>query len=45
MDNNPALTEEIDEAYRKKYSSSMYLSPMLGKSPVSATVKILPRNA
>jgi len=45
MDNDPALTEEIDEAYRKKYGSSMYLSPMLGKGPISATVKILPRNA
>jgi len=45
MDNNAALTEEIDEAYRKKYGSSMYLSPMLGEGPVSATVKILPRNA
>ncbi|MFD1385829.1 DUF2255 family protein [Oceanobacillus oncorhynchi subsp. oncorhynchi] len=44
MDNNPALTEEIDEAYRKKYGSSMYLSPMLKEGPVSATVKILPRN-
>ncbi|WP_339183513.1 DUF2255 family protein [Oceanobacillus sp. FSL W7-1293] len=44
MDNNPALTEEIDEAYRKKYGSSMYLSPMLEEGPVSATVKILPRN-
>ncbi|QQK74478.1 DUF2255 family protein [Salicibibacter cibarius] len=44
IDNDPALTEKIDEAYKEKYSNSRYLPPMLEKGPVSATVKILPRN-
>lgn len=44
IDTDPELTAKIDEAYKEKYSNSMYLSPMLGKGPVSATVKILPRN-
>ncbi|MEW9676093.1 DUF2255 family protein [Lentibacillus sp. L22] len=44
VDTDPELTAKIDEAYKEKYSNSMYLSPMLGKGPVSATVKILPRN-
>ncbi|QDI91332.1 DUF2255 family protein [Salicibibacter halophilus] len=43
-DNNPALTEKIDDAYKEKYSDSYYLPPILEKGPVSATVKILPRN-
>ncbi|WP_040984203.1 DUF2255 family protein [Oceanobacillus jeddahense] len=42
-DTDAALTEKIDEAYQEKYGDSMYLSPMLGKGPVSATVRILPR--
>ncbi|MEF3354961.1 DUF2255 family protein [Paenibacillus sp. GYB006] len=43
MDTDAALTEQIDKAYKDKYGNSMYLSPMLSKGPVSATVKILPR--
>lgn len=43
VDTDAALTEKIDEAYKDKYGNSMYLSPMLSKGPVSATVKILPR--
>lgn len=43
LDTDAALTEKIDEAYKDKYGNSMYLSPMLSEGPVSATVKILPR--
>lgn len=43
LDADAALTEKIDGAYKEKYGDSMYLSPMIGKGPVSATVKILPR--
>lgn len=43
MDTDAALTEKIDEAYKDKYGNSTYLSPMIGEGPVSATVKILPR--
>lgn len=38
-DLNPA----IDEAYKKKYSSSAYLSPMISGRARAATVKIVPR--
>ncbi|WP_245975388.1 DUF2255 family protein [Oceanobacillus chungangensis] len=44
IDNDPALTAKIDEANTERYSNSIYFSPMLGKGPVSATAKILPRN-
>ncbi|MGM7722858.1 DUF2255 family protein [Metabacillus sp. Hm71] len=43
LDTDAALTKKVDEAYKAKYGNSMYLSPMLGEGPVSATVKILPR--
>lgn len=33
----------IDEAYRAKYASSPYLSPMIGARARAATVKIVPR--
>jgi hypothetical protein len=33
----------VDDAYRKKYRGSRYLTPMIGASARSATVKILPR--
>jgi hypothetical protein len=33
----------IDEAYRAKYKGSAYLSPMIGASARSATIKISPR--
>ncbi|MFD1066506.1 DUF2255 family protein [Oceanobacillus locisalsi] len=45
INNDAALTEKINEAYREKYGSSVYLPPMLGEGPVSATVKIVPCNA
>ncbi|AXF56193.1 DUF2255 family protein [Salicibibacter kimchii] len=44
IENDFALTEKIDEAYKEKYGNSSYLSPMLGKGPVSATVKVSPRD-
>jgi hypothetical protein len=36
------INEAIDEAYRKKYSSSPYLSSMISHRARSATVKIIP---
>ncbi|GGP08867.1 DUF2255 family protein [Oceanobacillus neutriphilus] len=44
VESDSALTEKINQAYKEKYSSSRYLTPMIGKGPVSATVKILPKN-
>ncbi|MEO8735242.1 MAG: hypothetical protein ABI380_01750 [Edaphobacter sp.] len=35
----------IDDAYRKKYTKSPYLAPMLGVRARSATVVIEPRYA
>ena len=37
------INKGIDEAYRAKYDSSPYLSPMIGKRARSATVRIMPR--
>jgi hypothetical protein len=37
------LNERIDEAYRAKYRSSSYLSPMIGTRARAATVRIIPR--
>lgn len=37
-----AINDRIDEAYRAKYSSSPYLSPMIGSQPRAATIKITP---
>jgi hypothetical protein len=37
------INDQIDEAYRTKYRSSQYLSPMIGPRARSATVKITPR--
>lgn len=34
----------IDDAYRKKYSSSPYLNAMLSARAVAATVRVLPRS-
>ncbi|WP_025092712.1 DUF2255 family protein [Bacillus safensis] len=36
------LNKKIDQAYKRKYSSSKYLSHMLREGPISATVKIKP---
>jgi hypothetical protein len=37
------INDQIDEAYRTKYRSSQYLSPMIGPRARSATVKIIPQ--
>lgn len=37
------LNKKIDDAYRKKYSSSPYLKPMIGERTKAATVKITPK--
>lgn len=38
------MNEAIDKAYKKKYSSSPYLSPMISQRAKAATVRILPIN-
>jgi hypothetical protein len=35
----------IDEAYRKKYRGSPYLSPMIGAHARAATMRIMPRES
>jgi hypothetical protein len=37
------INDRVDEAYRKKYHRSPYLTPMIGASARSATVKGMPR--
>ena len=37
------INDRIDDAYREKYSSSPYLSPMISERARSATVKVMPR--
>lgn len=37
------INDLIDDAYRAKYQSSPYLSPMIGKQARAATVKITPK--
>jgi hypothetical protein len=37
------INDQIDEAYRAKYHSSPYLSPMIGARARTATVKVMPR--
>jgi hypothetical protein len=39
-----AIQDRIDDAYRAKYRSSSYLSPMIGAQTRSATVKVTPRD-
>ena len=39
-----AIQDRIDNAYRAKYASSPYLSPMIGTQARSATVKVTPRD-
>ena len=38
------INELIDDAYRKKYRGSPYLSPMIGARARSATVEVMPRD-
>ncbi len=35
-----SLNEKIDEAYRKKYSGSPYLKPMISEKAKAATVRV-----
>lgn len=37
------INNAIDEAYKKKYRSSPYLSPMISNRARAATVKIMPK--
>ena len=37
------INDRIDDAYRVKYKGSPYLSPMIGASARSATVKVSPK--
>jgi len=37
------VNAQIDEAYKKKYNGSPYLSPMIGSRAKAATVKIVPK--
>jgi hypothetical protein len=39
------INDRIDKAYRAKYRSSEYLSPMIGARARSATVKVMRREA
>lgn len=38
-----AINDQIDDAYRAKYSQSQYLKPMIGARARAATVRIVPR--
>jgi len=38
-----ALQARIDDAYRRKYADSPYLSPMIGARARAATVRITPQ--
>lgn len=40
---DPALTKQVDAAYRDKYAGSAYLPPMITEGPQAATVEITPR--
>jgi hypothetical protein len=42
---NGPINDLIDEAYRKKYRGSPYLSPMIGACARSATVRVMPRDS
>lgn len=37
------INDELDEAYKAKYSGSSYLRPMTGARARAATVKVVPR--
>jgi hypothetical protein len=39
------INNHIDEAYRAKYGSSPYLTPMIGEGARSATVRVTPRKS
>jgi hypothetical protein len=37
------LNDQVDEAYRKKYGGSPYLSTMISKQAKEATIRIIPK--
>jgi hypothetical protein len=37
------INTQIDEAYKQKYNSSPYLSPMISNRANAATVRIIPK--
>jgi hypothetical protein len=39
------IDDRIDDAYRKKYKGSPYLSPMIGSTARAATVKVVLRDS
>ncbi|MCK4120454.1 DUF2255 family protein [Ralstonia nicotianae] len=39
-----AINDQIDEAYRRKYSKSPYLAPMIGERARAATVRVTPQD-
>jgi hypothetical protein len=39
------INDRVDDAYRAKYGSSPYLSPMIGARARPATVKVMPRDS
>lgn len=45
VETDAELTQKINDAYTEKYGDSPYLPPMLAEGPVSATVKLLPRES
>ncbi|MFF7709127.1 DUF2255 family protein [Pseudomonas sp. NPDC007930] len=42
---NGGINDQIDDAYRAKYSSSSYLAPMISERSRAATVRILPKGS
>lgn len=38
-----SINDQIDEAYRSKYTKSLYLKPMISALARAATVRIMPR--
>lgn len=40
---NGKINDVIDEAYRKKYSNSTYLDPMISNRAKDATIRIVPK--
>ncbi|KWS83936.1 hypothetical protein AL050_02705 [Pseudomonas syringae pv. daphniphylli] len=39
------INDQIDDAYRAKYTSSSYLAPMISERSRAATVRILPKGS
>lgn len=43
IETDAELTEKVNQAYQEKYKGSFYLPPMIADGPISATVKVTPR--